>query len=321
MRRAVCAVLLAAALAGCAAPGLRTLDGLSGVPPRVELAATPFYPQQDYQCGPAALATVLNAAGAATTPEALVDAVYLPARRGSLQLEMLAAVPRHGLVATRIPPRLDALLAELAAGHPVLVMQNMGLSWAPSWHYAVAVGYELARRELILRSGTESRMAMSFNTFEHTWARSGHWAFVALPPGTLPASAGAAELADGLIAYARLARPADAARGFAAAAARHPDDATLAVGLAGSQHAAGDHAAAEATLRATLARPALPAAGRDALANNLANLLAGRGRHDEAEALVAPIAAADGPWRDAARATLAAIRAARAPKAPPAATR
>ncbi|AXK39892.1 PA2778 family cysteine peptidase [Crenobacter cavernae] len=307
MRRAACALLLTLTLAGCATPGLKTLDALQGVPPRTELTATPFFPQQDYQCGPAALATVLVAAGRPVTPEALVDQVFLPARRGSLQIEMLAAVPRHGLVATRIPARLDALLTELAAGHPVLVMQNMGLSWAPSWHYAVAVGFDLAKKELILRSGTERRMAMPFNTFEHTWARSEHWAFVALPPGRLPATSDADRVAAGLVAFARLASPADAARGFDAALARFSDNATLAVGLAGSQYVERDLPAAEATLRAALLRhPAHPV-----IANNLANLLLERGRLDEAEALVAPVADADGPWRDAARATLNKVRSAR----------
>ena len=60
-------------------------------PPAVELSQVPFFPQKRYQCGPAALATVLNWSGVAATPEQLVDEVYLPQRHGSLQVEMTAA--------------------------------------------------------------------------------------------------------------------------------------------------------------------------------------------------------------------------------------
>ena len=76
-------------LAGCAsrAPVLLPITTQQGSEPRVELTDTPFFPQEAYQCGPAALATLLNANGVAVSPEQLVPQVYLPERRGSLQVE------------------------------------------------------------------------------------------------------------------------------------------------------------------------------------------------------------------------------------------
>jgi len=71
------------------------------LPPRTELAAVPFFPQIDYYCGPSSLAMVLQAAGVDVKPEALVDQVFLPGRKGSLQVEMLAAARRHGLICLR----------------------------------------------------------------------------------------------------------------------------------------------------------------------------------------------------------------------------
>src|SRR5690606_4837809 len=64
--------LAALALAGCAAgPELKpALD-------TVELTAVPFFPQTEYQCGPAALATVLAHEGLAVTAEQLAPAVYV----------------------------------------------------------------------------------------------------------------------------------------------------------------------------------------------------------------------------------------------------
>ena len=77
-----------------------------GLPEKVELTQVPFFPQEEYQCGPAALATALASFGVKVTPEELVPQVYIPERKGSLQVEMLAAARRHGLVSYQLAPRL-----------------------------------------------------------------------------------------------------------------------------------------------------------------------------------------------------------------------
>lgn len=159
------------------------------LPSTRELTQVPFYPQQQYQCGPAALATVLNHHKIAITPQQLVPQVYLPAREGSLQVEMTATARRYGMLVYPLRPELAALLAEVAAGNPVLVLQNLSFSWLPQWHYAVVVGYDLPTAELVLRSGTTRRWQTSLATFERTWARANHWAQVILPVGQIPHTA------------------------------------------------------------------------------------------------------------------------------------
>lgn len=154
-------------------------------PSQLLLSAVPFFPQDQYQCGPAALATVLQASQVSVLPDALVSQVYVPDRQGSLQIEMLAAARRYGRIAYVLPPTLEALFAELEFGRPVLVMQNLGLNRFPQWHYAVAVGYDLEERELILRSGHVKDYRLALSTFERTWQRAQHWAVVLLAPGEL----------------------------------------------------------------------------------------------------------------------------------------
>lgn len=153
---------------------------------RVQLEQVPFFPQEDYQCGPAALATVLQASDVDIFPEALVSQVFVPARQGSLQIEMLAAARRHGRIAQLLAPDLQTLLVQIQAGKPVLVMQNLGLSWYPQWHYAVVVGFDLPRGEIVLRSGLVRDYRISLALFERTWQRAEHWAVVLLAPGELP---------------------------------------------------------------------------------------------------------------------------------------
>ena len=86
--------------------------------------------------------------------------MFLPAREGTLQVEMLSGARRQGALAVRLPGTLEALLREAVDGRPPVVLLNLGLSIAPRWHYAVLVGHDLDEREVILRSGTTERAAM-----------------------------------------------------------------------------------------------------------------------------------------------------------------
>jgi hypothetical protein len=293
-------------LSGCAATQTTALLSAphADLPRQVELTATPFIAQQRYQCGPAALAMSLRAAGFAIDADALVPQVYLPQREGSLQVEMIAAGRRNGALSMTIPPRIDALVAELAAGNPVLVLQNLSLPIAPKWHYAVAIGYDLDRRDIILRSGTTERLVMPMSTFEHTWARSGYWGMVTLAPGRLPATADEAVVVDALVAFENSSHPAAARKTYALAVRQWPDNLTLALGLGNTAYAAGDRAAAaEAFQRASEKHPDSGAAF-----NNLAVALMELGRLKEARAAAGKAIALGGPWRDAALDTLASIR-------------
>jgi hypothetical protein len=241
--------------------------------PLTEIIGVPFFPQTIHQCGPAALATVLNHSAATTTPDGLAHEVYIPERQGSLQVEMLAATRRNGRLPFVIDPDLDSLRAELASGLPVLVLQDLGALWIHRWHYAVVVGYEPATEMLILRSGTERRRLESVDRFVYAWDRAGRWGMVVLPPGVLPATATPERYTRSLSdAVGRL--PADdVAVNFAAAVARWGDSPTLLFAAANDAYASGDLTKAEALYRRLLAVDAGHLAGR----NNLATLLLDRG--------------------------------------------
>lgn len=292
---------VALAVAGCAVQ----TRALRAQPPAdllrtAELARTPFFPQTDYQCGPAALATALGAVAIDADPARLAEQVFLPARTGTLQIEMIAGARRQGAVATRLPPTLQALLREVAAGHPVVVLQNLGLKWAPAWHYAVLVGYDLDAGEVLLRSGTTQRQVMAMRTFEHTWTRAGAWAFVALPPDRWPATAEEKAVVEAAVGFERAATPAQALRAYRSAQARWPDSLSLRMGLGNSLHAGGDKAGAAEAFRAAATRH------RSAPAwINLASTLLELGEVPQAlQAAQQAVATADETWRAPAQAVL-----------------
>lgn len=279
-RRLTAAGILLLGLAGCATPQLQALLGADSpaLPQRVELDAVPFYPQDEYQCGPAALAMVLEAGGKPIQPEVLRPQVYIPDRQGSLQVEMLAAARRNGFVAVQLNPRLNDLLAEIAAGSPAVVLQNLALDWYPAWHYAVAVGYDLKAQQIVLRSGTERRVEMPLATFERTWQRGGYWAMLALPPGRFPVTVGSAEYLSAVTRLEKAGPPDAAQAAYQRALERWPDQFTALMGAGNTAYGAGDFEGAErAFRRATVVYPRSAAAH-----NNLAQTLADLDRYDEA---------------------------------------
>lgn len=297
-------LILAFLLAGCATQTRSLLQQAPpGVPRHAELTATPFFPQERYQCGPAALAMSLGAAGISVTPDMLVAQVYVPQREGSLQPEMLAAGRRHGALSMTIPPRLDALVTEVAAGNPVLILQNLSLQWAPLWHYAVVIGYDLDREELILRSGITERLVLPLSTFEHTWARSDYWGMVTLPAGRLPATPDEAAVVSALVALEKSSDAIHARKAYEAALQRWPQNLTLQLGYGNTAYAQGDRVtAANAFRRAAEQHPESAPAF-----NNLATVLSELGQFDQARVAAEKAIALDGQWRDAAYATLQAI--------------
>ncbi len=273
-------ILLALALAGCATPPQtqRLLSEPAAFQAPVELKEVPFFPQDDYQCGPAALAMVLNWTGVQIQPDALTSQVYLPERKGSLQAEMVAAARRYGRVGYVLRPELEDLLQEVRAGNPVVVLENLAFNWYPKWHYAVVIGYDIGRRDIILRSGREKRLALPLRTFEYIWRRGNHWALVVVPPGRIPETAEENAYLQAAVGLERAQRLDEASTAYRAALERWPDSLGARIGLGNSRYSLGDVKGAEQSFREAVAQHPEAAVGF----NNLAQVLADQGKWSEA---------------------------------------
>ncbi len=208
------------------------------LPQVVELEAVSFFPQRRKQCGAAALATMLDYRDVSVTAEQLEPLLYLPGKDGTLTIDMVAQARQHAQLVYPLKsraPQLDVIVRELNAGNPVLVMQNLGLSWLPQWHFAVVVGYNATDRTFTLRSGNTKHHLVAMKTFLSTWRRANFWAVVIVSPDTIPATA---EPAPFLKAASDLevVNVALAAQAYRAALRRWPDqhsaEATARLGLA-----------------------------------------------------------------------------------------
>ena len=111
LRHLLAVVVAAQCLLGCA-----TLSPQAELRSQaaVRVAEVPFVAQAAYQCGPAALAMLLQHADVQVAADELTPSVYLPERRGSLQAELIAAAQAGAppsMTATSVYPSTERAAA------------------------------------------------------------------------------------------------------------------------------------------------------------------------------------------------------------------
>lgn len=275
---------------GLSGAGADDATAASGLPLQHLIEDVPFFAQSEYQCGPAALAMVAQYAGVDVLPDDLTAQVFVPGRRGAFQAEMLAAARRQGLVPFPLRPELEDLMREVAAGHPVLVFQNLSLQIYPMWHYAVVIGFDRVKKRIVLHSGLNERLDMSLYTFERTWARGDRWSMVTLAPSQLPATARADTFTAAAASLERV-NPAAAAQAYERTLMAWPDTREALLGLGNVAYGLGQKELAAARFaEAVRAQPDFADAW-----NNLAQVSLELGQWNTASQAVARAVALGGP--------------------------
>lgn len=221
-------------MSGCVSTAVQT-EALLKNKPAVEnfhqVEQVPFVNQEAGQCGPATLTMAMNWAGKMISVEEVSPQVFTPGMKGSLQSDLIGASRRNGLMAVPIEG-LSALLIEINSGHPVIVFENLALSWLPQWHYAIVFGYDLTKQEMIMHSGPEAFKHWDMSKFERSWMLANYWGLVVLPAGELCSSAD--ELANSVAAAGleQVGQKGAAEKSYAAILKKWPSSLTALVGSA-----------------------------------------------------------------------------------------
>lgn len=270
-------VALAVWLSGCASTPAGTASPTPNLA-SIKIEDIPFFPQERFQCGPASLAMLLHWAGQPVSPDALEAQLYLSERRGTLQLEMLAAARKAGVLPYVHAGGFDDLWQLLAAGKPALVLQNLAFSWYPKWHYALVVGYDAATGELLLHSARDAYTRQSLKAFARSWHDSKQWLVSLSPPGEIPVAARELALLSAANDFELVQQPALARTYYRAATRRWPQSMAAWMALGNSDYNRAAYAEAESAFRRALA----VGSEHPAPAHNLAWALIRQGRDGEA---------------------------------------
>ncbi len=168
--RAVLAIFFALALSSCAT-GLPR--GFTPPADSRTIPGVPFHAQEDYQCGPASLAGVLNFLGDPVTPDEIARVVFRPELRGSVSLD-LALYPRgRGLSSRFWRGTVEDIVRNVDAGQPLVLMLDLGLGPVSTYHFLVAVGY--APQGLIANTGRREHALLPWAEVLRTWERADYW--------------------------------------------------------------------------------------------------------------------------------------------------
>ncbi len=137
------------------------------------IGAVPFFPQDDYQCGPSSLAAVLNLRGVSVSPAEIASAVYSGSARGTLDMDMVFYAEGKGLKATRYEGSGQDLRRNIDAGNPLIVLVDHGFWVYEKAHFMVVIGY--AEGGFIVNSGKEQMKFIAEEDLLKIWKRTGFW--------------------------------------------------------------------------------------------------------------------------------------------------
>ena len=167
---------------------LTACASMTGTPPKKStiLPDVPFFKQEDYQCGPAVLATVIDywhrrtGKGARVTPEQIVPEIYSPTARGVLGIDLEIYAKKHGFPGRQFAGKVTDLREAVDQGIPPIILVDYGLGFYQQGHFMVVTGY--GPEGIIVNSGPHENRFISEKDLDRIWKKTGYWTFILLPP-------------------------------------------------------------------------------------------------------------------------------------------
>lgn len=136
----------------------------------------PFFPQEEYQCGPSAMATVLNFHGISVSPAEIAAEIYSYSARGTLDFDLVIYAERKGMRASQYSGSIADLKKTVAENIPVIVLIDNGFSVYRIYHYMVVTGFDAYG--IIVNSGSERQKYINDKKFLHSWEKTDFWTLV-----------------------------------------------------------------------------------------------------------------------------------------------
>lgn len=139
----------------------------------------PFFPQDEYMCGPAALASVIGYYGSARGMNEVAGEVYSKKLKGTLPMDLLIFAKEKGFEAKYYRGSIEDVRESLKRREPLILFLNLGYEFYPVGHYIVAVGID--EGAIYAHSGTEKEKAFTLRELDKAWSKTGYSTLLVRP--------------------------------------------------------------------------------------------------------------------------------------------
>jgi ABC-type bacteriocin/lantibiotic exporter with double-glycine peptidase domain len=139
----------------------------------------PFHPQEEFQCGPASLAGVLNHWNIKVSPDEIASEIYSKSVKGTLNIDMGLYVERRGLKARQYHGSLEDIKRKIDSGYPLIVLVDEGFLVYQKNHFMVVIGY--GGEGILSNSGREKHKFIPVKKFLKSWERTKFWTLLITP--------------------------------------------------------------------------------------------------------------------------------------------
>jgi len=139
----------------------------------------PFHPQEEFQCGPASLAGVLNHWNINVSPEEIASEIYSKSAKGTLNIDMGLYAEKRGLKARQYRGSFEDIKSKIDSGYPLIVLVDEGFLVYQKNHFMVVIGYQ--KEGLVANSGREQHKFIPVKDFLRSWERTKFWTLLITP--------------------------------------------------------------------------------------------------------------------------------------------
>ncbi len=149
------------------------------------IEGVPFYPQNEYMCGPSSLASVIGYWGVRTDMKDVAKEVYEEKLKGTLPIDLLIYAKEKGFDAAYYKGGIEDLKEKISDKTPLILFLNLGYDFYPVGHYIVVTGYSDKYGAIVAHSGMESEAVFTYDELLRDWGKTDFSTLLLKPKGGL----------------------------------------------------------------------------------------------------------------------------------------